>query len=250
MRLLYRTHDSSVSAFLPVTPAAQHALIDTLGIPERKVIQVTLGVDVSAFAPNQEGRMWARGQLGLSDSDRVILTAGKVAGDKRLEFLIDAFAHVRRAEVNVRLVIAGNGNSRYLQSLQRLTVERGVEDSVLFTGFIPHDRLPGLYNSADVGVWPGAHSITVLEALATALPCVLPAAEPAYREVIESDACVTFQANSSSDLARCLRQLIVDRTLRTSISTRARRFAEERLSWNVVARRILALYESSLMGRG
>jgi glycosyltransferase involved in cell wall biosynthesis len=103
-------------------------------------------------------------KLGI-DGKRMIFTVGRVEKSKRVDVLIKAFAIISRSLVDVRLVIGGRGPE--VPSLKRLALDLGVEDKVLFMGFIPEGELGAYYAGCDVFAFPGwaDYVQTIYEAL-------------------------------------------------------------------------------------
>jgi D-inositol-3-phosphate glycosyltransferase len=81
--------------------------------------------------------------------------------------------------------------------------------------------------------------LAVQEALACGLPVVL-LWEPGYAASITREA--VLACNSLDELSRAVRRLAGDAPLRTSLSRRGRREAEERWSWEATARSYAEVY--------
>jgi len=113
----------------------------------------------------------ARQLLGVPASIRVVGTVARLDPIKRLDLLIEAFANVTRVVPHLRLAVVGDGPDRH--RLERLAADRGVLESVVFTGTHAHARelMPAfdvyVNSSASEGV-----SLTVLEAMAASRPIV------------------------------------------------------------------------------
>ena len=241
--LLYQRYDAKVAGFLPVTPAAKETLLSILGLSKEKILPASLGVDAGTFAPSKQKRNQFRKTFGLDSKDILIITAGKFGPRKKFEMLIAAFSKLQSGTQNLKLMIVGDGSSSYSSSLRRTCAALEMTDRVFFPGFVSHDRLADFYNGADIGAWPGSHSITVLEAFSTGLPCVLPASEPAYHDIFSyGNACLPFARDDTRGLGLALGMLANNPTSRQEISIKARRLVDERFSWNVVADRLLNLY--------
>lgn len=93
---------------------------------------------------------------GLDEEHRVVLTFGRFGTYKKVELLIEACELVRQhpALRDVHLVIAGSDSpnaSGYLQSVQRQVPE---EQPVTFTGYVEEQDVAGLFQAADVVVFP------------------------------------------------------------------------------------------------
>ena len=187
-----------------------------------------------------------RERLGLSDQDLLLICTGKFGVEKRLDLLIRALSSVQSVgDQTVRLLLAGNAEPDYMEQMRSLCRLQGVEGRVMFLGMLPHTELPAYYNAADIGVWPGAHTITVFEALATGLPCIVPASIE-YAPVLRLGACLPFDPGNAASLASCLTRLLADPSLRAETGLSARQAVEESFSWEAVTKKTLALYSSSL----
>ena len=143
----------------------------------------------------------------------------------------------------VIVLLAGHIERESKEEIEELAGRLGVTNRLRFQPFVPHGDLPGYYNAADIGVWPGAPSITVLEALATGLSCVLPLDEPAYRTIHDRGAALGFRRRDPASLADSINKLLSNAAYRLEISKSCRRLIEEKLSWQAVCTRTLAVYD-------
>jgi len=112
-----------------------------------------------------------RRQLQKRNGDFLILSVGRLAPDKGLEYLIEAAAAMPQMERRLQIVIAGDGPVR--EQLERLTVRLGVADRVSFIGF--RDDVADLLAACDLVVLPSVReglSIALLEAMAAGKPIV------------------------------------------------------------------------------
>jgi len=125
-------------------------------------------IDLRRFA--QASPAGIRERLGVSNSDRLALYAGRIGVEKNLEFLLDAFAAVQGPLDH--LVIVGDG-----PVLERLR-SRGVP-RVHFSGRVDYQDMPAWYAAADLFAMSSVTEVkplVVLEALASGLPVVAVAA--------------------------------------------------------------------------
>ena len=117
------------------------------------------------FAPAR-----ARSRLNLLPRPRVIFT-GRLHPQKNLPLLLEAWTEVaRRSPAN--LILVGPGNDR--QRLTELAGSLGIADRVQFIGAV--DNPAEYLRAADIFVLPSVAegmSNSLLEAMATALPCVV-----------------------------------------------------------------------------
>jgi glycosyltransferase involved in cell wall biosynthesis len=68
--------------------------------------------------------------------------------------LVRAFARVRERIPSARLLLVGDGEAR--KGVQELSVEIGIGDAVLFSGYVAHEKIPEHFAAVDVAVVPYA----------------------------------------------------------------------------------------------
>lgn len=246
----YRLLNRSVATFLAVTPAARIFLERRLGIPRRRIRLGALGADAKGFAPSSRARARGRRDLDVPAGATLILMTGKLSPNKDPETLLRSFARVSRHRGDVWLMLAGAGDPRFMGRLRGLVEELGLSKRTILRGLIPHEALSRAYNAADIGVWPGAHSITVLEALATGLPCVLPGDDAAYRPIVEAGACRGFRTGDVASLAESLESLLSDPDARRRLASKGRALIEQRFSWGPIASSLMEVYEEATQSLG
>src|SRR5512142_2004014 len=89
------------------------------------------GVDLQRFYAAEP---LSRGDFGYSEEDILLVYAGRLASEKNLQFLLQAFAGVAHAVDHVHLLLLGGGAKPIEAELQNLTAELGLTDRVRFTG--------------------------------------------------------------------------------------------------------------------
>lgn len=144
-----------------------------------------------------------------------ILAFGKWGTYKRLELMLEAFAVVERAFPNATLVIAGGNHpsaAGYVESIeQRCAGSPRIE----FTGYVPEDGLPALFQSSSVTVMPyssstGSSGVAHL-ACAYGVPIVCADLADFRQMATGEDLAVEFyKPGNARDLADCLIRLLDD----------------------------------------
>ncbi len=106
-----------------------------------------------------------------------LLQAGRLIEKKGIPTSLRAFAEFVKTFPNARLTIAGEGS--LLLELEHLTEELNITDKVVFTGFLPQDKLRDLYYASHIFVHPSQLGSdgnqegvpnAMLEAMASGLP--------------------------------------------------------------------------------
>lgn len=132
----------------------------------RNVQVLSRGVDTELFHPSRWNRL-LRQSWGVGDHNLAALYVGRIAAEKNLPLLIEAFRRMQGAQPNMRLVMVGDGPER-----GRL---QAMNPDVIFVGMQTGVALAEHYASADLFVFPSTSETfgnVVLEALASGLPVV------------------------------------------------------------------------------
>ena len=113
-----------------------------------KIEVIPNGIDPQKLRTTLSNRSMKR-KLGLTGK-KVLLSVGNLVGRKGHDTIIRALPNVQGSVRNVAYVIVGTGPEK--DSLRTLAEELGVENSILFTGFIKNKELANYYNMCDVFV--------------------------------------------------------------------------------------------------
>jgi 1,2-diacylglycerol 3-alpha-glucosyltransferase len=132
---------------------------------------IPTGVDLGRF---RDGRVrWLRNHLGIPDDDRIMLFVSRLAKEKNVEFLIDAFAKMTESAGNLRFVLVGSGE--YESVIRERAESSGSGDRIHFTGTLSGPDLVSAYKDADIFAFASTtetQGMVVLEAMAGGLPVV------------------------------------------------------------------------------
>jgi len=112
-----------------------------------------------------------RRSLGVREGEWLLVSVARLAGDKGLDYLIEAAGILNRREPRYRFLIAGEGPRR--EALEAQAHRLGVLGQVAFLGF--RKDVADLLAAADLVVLPSLReglSISLLEAMAAAKPIV------------------------------------------------------------------------------
>ena len=128
------------------------------------------GIDVAAFAYDEEKRAAIRAQLGVGD--RLILGhCGHLLEVKNQTFLLDVFACLKARDADAHLVLLGDGQD--MDAIRQKAEKLGLSDSISFMGSVAN--VHEWYQAFDAfvlpSIWEGLPVVGV-EAQAADLPCV------------------------------------------------------------------------------
>jgi glycosyltransferase involved in cell wall biosynthesis len=179
-----------------------------------------------------------------------LLYAGNIRAHKNVPRLVEAFAVVRGQLAahpvykELRLVIIGDTISQY-PAVRQAVIKSRVEQMVRFLGFVPFETLRCFYESAAAFVFPSRYEgfgLPPLEAMACGTP-VVTANVSSLPEVV-GDAAVLVNPANVFDIARGIRDVLLDEALRADLIRRGLEQAS-RFSWERTARQMLEIYQEA-----
>lgn len=190
------------------------------------------GADLRRFQPADD-RTSLRAEWGLNDGEFLFLTVRRLDPRMGLRLVIKAFAAIARDFPKARLWLAGRG--RQESELNGDILAAGLGGRVRLIGFVPEEKLSGLYAAADCVLMPSldleGFGLVTAEALASGTPVVASRAG-ANAEVIESlSPNLLFPAGDAPALTQKLRELLASPSPLPSRDQCAA-YARERFRWD------------------
>lgn len=94
---------------------------------------------------------------------RVVIHVGRISYEKEINMVVRAMR-----DVDAVLMVVGKGPAA--DDIKALVGELGMDDKVVFTGFVPDEELPAFYNAADIAVSASkfeTQGLSILEAMAS-----------------------------------------------------------------------------------
>jgi phosphatidylinositol alpha-mannosyltransferase len=228
-----------ISGRIAVSDFARRLQVEHLG---GDAVIIPNGVHVDAFASGPDLAGYTRGVdgptigfLGRYDEPR-----------KGLPVLLEAMRTVVRQHPGARLLIAGRGDAANLREL----VGEDLRPHVALLGELSEADKAAFLRSIDVYCAPNllgeSFGVVLIEALAAGAPIVASDLDAFARVLEDGAAGVLVRRGDAGALARALDQLLSDPARRAELSARGAEVAAA-YDWQVVARRILAVYETVLL---
>jgi glycosyltransferase involved in cell wall biosynthesis len=197
----------------------EHMLAE--GLPASRVSVIRNGIDPGP-PPTAAARCLARRALGLPNDALIVGTAARLDTVKDLGTLLAAFGHLRNSVTSAHLVVLGEGPER--QALASQSVALGLNGCVLFAGY-RHDireLLPGMDIFVNSSTSEGI-SLTILEAMAAALPVVATAVGGTPEVVISNETGLLVPARDPYRLAAALLELSASPERRNAFGGQSRK---------------------------
>jgi glycosyltransferase involved in cell wall biosynthesis len=181
LRRLCRDAAASHLAWVAVSEHNRSFVSATFGVPIESVLVVNEGIRIDSRwahlskAQHRKIATETRREFELADTDRLVITVGRLTGQKDYWLLLSTIPELTQEFPDIRFLWVGTGD----QELQlRSAVRAGnLEGKVLFAGF--RTDVPRLLAASDLFVLPSLYEgapFSVLEAMAYGCPIVATAA--------------------------------------------------------------------------
>lgn len=224
------------------TSAQERIEAQMLGVVRPSVI-LPLGIELASFQELAPAELFLARFPGI-EGRFIIFFFSRLDKKKGLDLLIPAFAKAHRQKRELILVVAGNGEPLYIDQLQTLTRQYGIEDSIIWTGFLRGKEKLAAFAAADLFVLPSYSEnfgIAVVEAMAAGLPVIISDKVGIWREVQKAKAGLIVPCQVS-ELASAMQKLTSNSRMRQEMSKSARRLAQEQFSVDVMTHSLVQLY--------
>jgi glycosyltransferase involved in cell wall biosynthesis len=238
----------AADALICHSEAAKECLIRDFSVPNEKIWVIPHGPLFHDCDHVEQSE--ARLNLRYPSTDTIVLFQGVISPYKGVEFLLEAWRKVQETQPQARLVIAGTGERRLLQQVQKQVEGLGIGKSVdLQLRFIPVEELPLFYEAADILVYPyksGTTSGALMTGLGYGKPIVattIPLFEEALRPGQNSE---LVQYGNVDALASSLVSLVTDPKKRKRLGRGTTGYGEANNSWNIIAKQTLRCYRAVL----
>lgn len=186
---------------------------------------IHIGKDTKSFCPERSSDLRREWRLG---ADAFLLgVTSQIEEKKGHRFLFDAVAQLVASGLDVHLAVVGRGS--HTAPLKNRVAELGLLDRVHFLGF--RRDLPRLLQNMDGFALPSlseAFPNTLVEAMATGLPCVATRISCVPEIVDEGRNALLVPAGDVPSLMAAIESLASDEALRRRLGEAARRTVEER----------------------
>jgi len=169
--------------------------------------------------------------------DKFILYVGTLEPRKNVLRLIQAYNRlILENKINHQLVIAGKKGWSYQEIFNMVErLDSNVKKMVIFTGYVPEEELPLLYNAADLFVYPSLYEgfgIPPLEAMACGVPVIVSNVS-SLPEVV-GYAGILVDPYNVEELCQTIYKVITEKDLREVLKKkgfqRAQEFSKEKLA--------------------
>jgi glycosyltransferase involved in cell wall biosynthesis len=211
-------------------------------LPESK-IKVIYEAPAPTFKPLADPADLPRVRQTYNLPEKFILHVGTIEPRKNLSRLLDVFKSLLFDWPELKLVLVGKKGWLYDSFFQHLQT-LGLQEAVVFPGYVAEADLPAFYQLAEVFVFPSLYEgfgLGPIEAMACGTPVVC-SNSSSLPEVV-GEAGLLIAPTDTTDLTAALRRVLTDRELYTVLQQRGLAQAQK-FSWAKATDELLQVYQS------
>ncbi len=242
----YERLNLRAAARIFVVSEVERQNLEARGVPSAKIVVNPNGVDAERFRPGIGGAE-VRKELGIGKAEVV---AGFVGTFGPWHGVVQLAEAIKRVPSNARFLLVGSGSLH--GEVERMLRDEIASRHVIFTGTVPHERVPQLLDACDILVSPHipladgsdffGSPTKVFEYMAMGKGIVASRLGQ-IGEVLEADeTALLVEPGSVDELARAIIKLVDSRDLRERLGPRAREVAIQKHTWRRNAERVLQAF--------
>ena len=233
----------NADAILTVSEWSKKDILKFFPIEESKIHVTPLAADIK-YRPLDKERCKSFSSLNYNIKKPFILYIGGFSPRKNVKALIFAFSKIYKSlpkQYNLVVVGANKDERDYLDVLSK---DLELSSSIIFTGFVPEEHLPMLYNACDVFAYPSLYEgfgLPPLEAMSCGTP-VITSNITSIPEVV-GNAGMLINPYDAASLSSSLEELLNDESLRDIYSKKGIERSKQ-FNWMKTSKKTLEVYES------
>ena len=242
LKLLLHFTKKRICMIVTISDFSKKEINELLKVHQEKIKVIYLGCGKEFRIINELEKIKnVKNKYGINQ--RFILNVGTLEPRKNITTLILAFDTLKKKKlIEHKLVLCG-GKGWYYDDIFRKIEDLRLNKEVIFTGYVPENDLPFLYNAADVFVYPSLYEgfgLPVLEAMSCGCP-VVTSNVSSIPEVV-GNAGILVNPSSFEELAQAILKVVKDRELREDLVKKGLKRAKI-FSWEKAAKETFIVLE-------
>ncbi|WP_042353817.1 glycosyltransferase family 4 protein [Bacillus rubiinfantis] len=193
-----------------------------------------VGLDLAKFSPKTaEEKADLREKHHFSKDDFIVIYVAELCYRKQQDLLIKAVSMVKEEVVNIKLLLAGDGDM--LQAYQKQVTELRLEENVFFLGY--RDDIDQLLTMSDVAISTSRQEglpVNVMEAMATGIPLIVTDCRGNRDLVKDGENGIVIGINDVNGCAQAILDLYRAEELRQQFSDNSRSLIQQYSLENVI----------------
>jgi len=207
-----------------------------------------VGIDTEKFKPiDQQKKITLKQSFGYKSDDFLLFNAGEFNKNKNQQFLIHAIKRLENKHVNIKLLLAGEGET--LEKCRKLATRLGVSHMVDFLGF--RNNIEDILPACDLAVASSFREglpVNIMEAMSCGLP-IIAVENRGHRDLVSHYKNGLIIKNWNVDkFAEQVRLLAYKNEFRTQLGENGRKMIVEKFSTKKVLMELSRIYRTYMEG--
>lgn len=169
---------------------------------------------------------------------------GRIAREKNLEELIKSIGLLDNSiKEKIVVIIIGTGEKSYIDNLQKLIIDSGLQENFIFAGPIYGEEKYNALSSLDVYIHPSKGevvSMAVKEAMACCKPCVI--TRTSYISYFQYNDSFIMVEPYADDIKRGIITIIENSSKWSQMGQNGKSLIEKEFNWKIIAKEMLKYY--------
>lgn len=244
LKTAFATIRRHVDLVIVPSEATKEDIVRYLGVERQRIVVIPDGVENRFQSVGDPVRLEAmRQKYGIPRE--YILFVGVLEPRKNIPILLQAFSLLlaEKLDQGLKLVIAG-GSGWGVAEISKAVQSLGLQDHVVFPGFIDEEDLPDLYRGARLFVYPSLYEgfgLPILEAMGCGVPVI--ASNTSSMPEVAGGAALLVDPLDSEALASAMASVLIDEEMKETLQRKGMARASH-FSWETTARKTLESYQA------
>lgn len=231
-----------------VSNEIKNAILQQISISKDKIHVLPMGVDPDLFSPVKKDSQIKKDLK----ADPLLIYVGRLTEKKGIHYLIKAMPEILEKFPKAKLIIIGYGYKE--RSLNKLTTELKLVDSIIFLGKASPGLISRFLASADVFIGPSIIAedgdreglpVTFMEAMACGCPLIVTDILGNFDLVRHQETGLMIPQKNVQAISHAVIMLLLDSELRKKIIKKSREKIENSFSWNRIASDYYTIFKKS-----
>ncbi len=228
---------------MTISEFSKSEIIKYLNYPEDRIHIVSAAVDHDLYQQKREKTVLSKINLPLDK--KYILYVGSETPRQNLKLLLKAFNKLKKKLPDIKLLKIGDPQSygarkQLLNSIN----DTGLQNDVIFLGYVSEEELPKWYNASDLLVYPCLYAgfgLPPLEAMACGTP-VITSNTSSLPEVVD-DAGIMVDPTDVDSMTLKMYEILTNHGLRMDLIEKGLKRAQT-FTWDKAANETYVVYDS------
>ena len=209
---------------IAISKSTADALAEYEYIPRNKIKVIYNGIgEIESKSLDRRALLT---ELDLEENSRYIGTISRLEPIKNQAMMINAFHKAKQMFPDLKLVLIGDGAK--MQDLKKLTISLGIEQDVVFTGFIDNpQRYITLFEIFLLSSFSEGTSMTLLEAMSLSKPCVVTDVGGNSEVIINKESGLVVLDNDVESFSKAIIRLLENKDEQKKFGRAGRAFFEK-----------------------